>query len=181
MKHVSQWPVPQRAHRFRPYGKSSFFAADLAPPLRSIGRRSFTRSGWLAAIVLIVVPLVVFGRVAYCQLVAWDDNWHLTENPYLNPLSWGQLLRLWSEPYFSEYVPMLYTWFAGEMLISQATSASGSAFDPGVFHIVSLLLHVASGLLVFRLLRRFFQDNLAACFARWSFCSTLWRPKPWRG
>ena len=49
------------------------------------------KGGWLPLAIVIVWPLVVFSRVVGCELVKWDDNYHLWENPYFQPLTWGHL------------------------------------------------------------------------------------------
>lgn len=121
---------------------------------------------WLCVLVLIVAPLAVFGRAVNFGFVDWwDDNLHLWDNPYFQPFSLSHLLQLWYEPYFGEYVPMLYTWFGGCLWLSGVIDGQSTytVFNPMVFHAGNLVLHVSCGLLVFRLLRRLLQDNRAAC------------------
>ena len=63
---------------------------------------------------LILAILLVHGRIIGHDFVAWDDDEHIIENPYLNPVTPGSVARFWQQPYFSLYVPLSYTFFAVE-------------------------------------------------------------------
>jgi tetratricopeptide (TPR) repeat protein len=116
-------------------------------------------------VVLVLAVLATYGRIVSHDFVAWDDDGHITDNPHLDPVSWQGLVRLWREPYFSHYVPVSYTMFAGEAWLAQShrDEFGKLQFRPIVFHTVSLLLHLACTLLVFGLLARILDHPLAAC------------------
>ena len=114
-----------------------------------------------APLVLLALVLVVFGRAASFDFLSWDDGYHVTQNPWLNPPSATGLAHLWDKPYFGLYAPVAYTVFAAEAQISRSLTGMGltssddaAALQPWIFHAGSVLLHAINVLLVFRLLRR---------------------------
>ncbi|MBX9788091.1 MAG: tetratricopeptide repeat protein [Pirellulales bacterium] len=106
-----------------------------------------------APLLLIALVLVVYGRTATFDFLSWDDGYHVTQNPWLNPPSAAGLAHLWQKPYFGLYAPVVYTAFAAESLISGWISGANQP-EPWVFHLGSVLLHAANVLLVYQLARR---------------------------
>ncbi len=112
---------------------------------------------------------LVFGQSVTFDFVDWDDNLNVYENPYLLRLDWAGLARLWQAPYASLYVPLVYTTFFVEVLVSdwlvrifsgllsvepvamQATLRVASF----LIHLDNLLLHIGASLCVYRICRRF--------------------------
>lgn len=87
-------------------------------------------------------------------LVIWDDPSNLTENPYLHPVSLANLWRLWRAPYGDLYVPLVYTTYAAEIVLS-----GGKHW---IFHVTNALLHAVSAVLVYAIARDFIRSRLAA-------------------
>lgn len=133
-------------------------AAASAKPIEA-GPRSRRAADLLALLIIALSVALVFGRTLSFEFVLYDDNFHITENRNLMPPTWAGLARLWRAPYFGEYVPLTYTFFAAENWISSWYS---TAPHPAVFHGGSLLLHVACALSVYSLLRRFVAGSWAA-------------------
>jgi protein O-mannosyl-transferase len=125
-------------------------------------RRGSCWAGRLLVGLLLAIVWLVFRRVVGFQFLSWDDNVHVTENPYLDPLSWPNLLRFWQEPYENLYIPLSYSFWAFEAWLSQHLPGRVGPFDPAVFHAGNLVLHAACVLLMFRLLLRLIQHRLAA-------------------
>jgi Flp pilus assembly protein TadD len=92
-----------------------------------------------------LITAICFAGVLWCGFTNWDDNVNVTLNPYLNPPGLAGVLHLWSHPYRHLYIPLVYTTYAAEMALG------GGA--PWVFHAGNLLLHAASSILVFLLVR----------------------------
>jgi len=134
-------------------------------PEKTENNISSNRRRLLAVALLVVTVLAVFGRVGGHEFLTWDDRQHIHGNPHLNPVSWRGLAGIWAEPYWGLYVPASYTFFAAEALIAQRPlpGGVGYSFDPMVFHLGNLALHVACVLLVFSVLRRLFRHDGAAC------------------
>ena len=119
---------------------------------------------WVCAVALIVITLGVFGQV-WNHSFLWDDDIHITENPYLNPVTLPKLLRFWQEPYEHLYIPLTYTVWGGLAVLSEgpARGQSGLRLNPAPFHVVNLALHVLNVLIVFAILRLLCANDWAAC------------------
>ena len=133
-----------------------------SPEPATPSRRRANHERWFLEILLLVFTALVYGRVVGYQFLTWDDDLHITKNPYLNPLSWSGVLHFWREPYENLYIPVSYSFWAFEAWISQHLSGRITPFDPAVFHVGNLLLHLACCWLVFRLLLRLIGHTLAA-------------------
>lgn len=123
---------------------------------------------WLA--LALVAGVVVAYLPALRAGFIWNDDTYLTENPTLDA---PQALRLiWTEPGASEqYYPMVFTSFWLEKQIW--------GLHPLGYHLVNVLLHAASALLLWRLLRRLDLSGAwiaAAAFALHPVCveSVAW-------
>lgn len=110
----------------------------------------------LAAGVIVTATALTYLGVVQNDFVNFDDPLHLEMNPHFYPASWQGLGRLWARPFFGEYVPLTYTLLAAEALFATPAggNASGSPFDPAIFHAVSVALHISCAWLVFLLLQR---------------------------
>jgi Flp pilus assembly protein TadD len=128
----------------------------------SVAQRSTVQNVAIAAVILIA-----FGRIVSHGWVNFDDPIHVTENPSFFPLSWRELGGFWVRPYEHLYVPASYMLFAAECMASRWIHGDGPMAVPraGLFHAVSLAIHVAAALLVLRILRRFTTQPWAAFVA----------------
>jgi len=111
---------------------------------------------------LLFVVLLVFGQVVHFQLLSWDDDIHLTKNPYLDPVTWSNVGHFWVAPYENLYIPVSYTFYAIETLVARGLFGPDGPLDPRVFHLGNLLLHAVCVLLVFDLLSRLVRHAMAA-------------------
>ncbi|MBX7073613.1 MAG: tetratricopeptide repeat protein [Pirellulales bacterium] len=123
---------------------------------------------WLAAALVALVTLLVFGRVIGFDFLGRDDPDNILLNPQLNPPSLRHVARFWREPYLGLYIPATYTFWSAEALLAWPAGEAPRrgarvAFDPRVFHAGSVLLHAACAVLVFVIARRLTQSDLAAC------------------
>lgn len=110
------------------------------------------------------VILLVFSRCLPYPLLDWDDNLHLTDNPYLNPVSFKGMWNIWSQPYEGLYIPLSYSFFAIEVYLTRLFGFQDHAvLAPYIFHAGSLLLHLVNSLLIFRILNIIVNDTRAAC------------------
>ena len=125
----------------------------------SVAQRLTVQNVAIAAVILIA-----FGRIVSHGWINFDDPIHVTENPSFFPLSWRELGGFWVRSYEHLYVPASYMLFAAECMASRWLQGDGpmAVPRPGLFHAVSLALHVATSLLVVRLLRRFTTQPWAA-------------------
>jgi len=110
----------------------------------------------LLGVILILWTLAVFLPARHFQFVNWDDYDEVVQNPLLHPASAEHLGDIWSGPYLRLYAPLSYSaWW----LIMQLPDAAG---DPGLFHLLNILLHLASVALVFSIIRVCVKSPMAA-------------------
>jgi tetratricopeptide (TPR) repeat protein len=118
--------------------------------------------------VICLAVLLVFGRIVNHEFLTWDDDLHVTRNPYLQA-PWAQtLVRFWREPYCGLYIPAAYTLFAGEARLSRLWN--GLPLDPRVFHATSLVLHLGCAWLTYRLLHTWTERPAPAALGALLFC-----------
>ncbi|MGO8673428.1 MAG: tetratricopeptide repeat protein [Capsulimonadaceae bacterium] len=109
---------------------------------------------------LAAVVLAVYDRVCGYAFGAWDDTAHITNNPFLNPISPHALAHFWSQPHLELYIPVTYTVWTALCFLSRlrtpvAVAGLGTiGYDARVFHSANLLVHVTSTLLCYFLIRR---------------------------
>lgn len=113
------------------------------------------RRYYLLRILLILTILSIFFPVYDFDFVEWDDMVNVYNNPYLNPVTPENIFHFWQKPYEGLYIPVSYTVWAIEALISQyIVSGDISARpDPRLFHLVNLIFHILNALLIFAILR----------------------------
>lgn len=101
------------------------------------------RQDWVLGLLLVVVTTVAY-LPAWHGTSIWDDDAHLTR-PELR--SMDGLVRIWTQPGVTQqYYPLVHTLFWGEhQLWGDATLG---------YHLVNLLLHCISALLLVKILRR---------------------------
>jgi len=105
---------------------------------------------------VILATVVAFLPVLGNDFTNWDDPLNVTRNPLLNPLTARSLLRVWTQPYEQLYIPLTYTSYAFDGILWPG--------NPLGYHAVNLLLHLASALIVFRILRDLFGGRWPAVF-----------------
>ena len=106
-----------------------------------------------SAFIAFVVVIVHLPNLQHA-LTNWDDNVNISANPLLNPVSFRNVARFWTEPYANLYVPLTYTTWAAER------AAFGAAAWPQFLG--NLLLHCGSALMLFRLILRLIPRDLQA-------------------
>ena len=112
------------------------------PPSKNrVASTGFRAQAWLFAIILIAVTALAYSP-AWSGKFLWDDNDHITE-PRLRSLD--GLVEIWTKPGATQqYYPLLHSAFWLEHKLW------GDAVLP--YHLVSILLHGISALLVWRIL-----------------------------
>lgn len=136
-------------------------AAAASPPESITADRCAPASSrcprWIP-LLLIVATALTFGRVAANGFAPFDDEQTIRDNPRLNPARFtsDSVGWYWKNPYMSLYAPLTYTVWGAVAQVSRVPTdeAGGFRIDARNFHIASLVLHIASVLLVFVILRR---------------------------
>ena len=120
----------------------------------------YRRSG--VCLLLIVVTLAIFSPIGNHEFV-WDDRSNVTENPYLRQVTGANVLSFWQRPYQQLYIPLTYTVWAGiAAFAANPTAGARQGLAPGPFHMVNLILHTLSVLVVYVILRLLIRNEWAA-------------------
>jgi len=107
---------------------------------------------WVCAIGLAV--LAVDYPVVGFEFLNYDDPINVNENLLITNFSLDSLRSFWGGYINDLYIPIVYTFWGILSLLAQLMPVSPGALNPLPFHLANLGLHMASALLVFRLLRR---------------------------
>jgi protein O-mannosyl-transferase len=116
------------------------------------------REVWL----LVLLVLLVFGRICAHGFTNWDDNLTLSQNPDFNPPTVHSVLHYWYTPHLSLYIPATYTIWGFLTYLSSFGSSDYATPNPWIFHTASVLIHLASALIVFAILLRLVKNQWAA-------------------
>ena len=101
------------------------------------------RRDWVFGVVLVIVTFMAY-LPAWRGAPIWDDDGHLTR-PELRSLQ--GLARIWTQPGVTQqYYPLVHTLFWVEHQLW--------GDRPAGYHLLNILLHCTSALLVVRILRR---------------------------
>ena len=93
---------------------------------------------------LFIVGTIFAYQPAWHGGFIWDDEWHVVDNKHLTDPD--GLKRIWFSLEAPQYYPLVFTGFRLERALW--------GLNPAGYHFVNLLLHSASALLLWRLLRR---------------------------
>lgn len=118
--------------------------------------------------VLLIVGAVYFPTLFF-KLLTWDDDQHITNNDYFDPLTWKNVLHFWGYSYIFMYIPVSYNFFAFEVWLSGWFPGADpdDKFNPLIFHAGNVLLHLGCTFWAYRIMLRFVRYAPAA------FCGTL--------
>jgi hypothetical protein len=108
---------------------------------RDLERRAWQRK-WLWALLLIALVFLAYARVFNAGFI-WDDESHLTQNPCIvGPLG---LKEVWTSAR-AVYYPLVLTtfWTVHEFV----------GLSPWPYHLLNVLLHAGSAVLLWQILRR---------------------------
>jgi protein O-mannosyl-transferase len=115
---------------------------------------------------LAIIVLVVFARACTNDFVGWDDNHTIYKNPAFNPPSLSAIMAFWSpkHPQAGLWIPVTYMVWGALAPIAHldAPDASGSTLNPWIYHSANVVLHLATTLVVFELIRRMIRSDRAA-------------------
>ncbi|MCA8952576.1 MAG: tetratricopeptide repeat protein, partial [Planctomycetes bacterium] len=125
-----------------------------------------SRLDWLAAGLLVLAVAIVYGRTLSHGFLTLDDGLYITGNPHVRGgITWENVCWAFSErEYASFYHPL--TWLS-ILLDVELWGIDGTVFGlpaAGFHHLTNVLLHAASSVLVFVLLR-LATGRIAAAFA----------------
>lgn len=115
---------------------------------------------------LVVLNLVVFAPVRHFEFVNWDDPQFITENPHvLAGLSWANLEWASTAIVVANWHPLT--------VISHMLDVQWFGLDAGLHHLTNLVLHIATTVLLFELLR-----SMTGAIGRSAFVAAMFAIHP---
>jgi protein O-mannosyl-transferase len=108
------------------------------------GAPSGSWDAWGPVLAILIVS-AIFLPTATFDFTNYDDDENVWRNPYLSEAGLSGMVYLWTHPYSKLYIPLTYT--------SYVLDRSVWGLDPAFFHVVNVLLHAGSTILVFLILR----------------------------
>jgi protein O-mannosyl-transferase len=105
-----------------------------------------SRELWIAGGLSLLSFLIYLPALRF-QILSWDDSWYITYNPLIRGMSGDNLVRIFSESYSANYLPLHLLSYAIDYSIWNGNSAFG-------LHLTSILINAFSCGLAFLLLRR---------------------------
>lgn len=104
-----------------------------------------------------VAALVVFIPALGYELLDWDDDQYVTNNPFLGELSTKNLEVIWSTTVMPQYYPMVFTSY-----LLEGALHGGRAWG---YHLTNNLLHALNSMLVFWWVKLLFERRSLAWLA----------------
>ena len=108
---------------------------------------------------LVILPLLIYAQVYDFEFV-WDEiskpNNHL-DNTFVEHPSWASFIQIFTQPYFSMYIPISYLFWGLLKSIAELLSLPVNS----VLHLSNVVLHIINGLLVFTILKQFIVNKWA--------------------
>ena len=110
---------------------------------------------------LLAAVALVYGHALRCDFVAWDDDINVTQNPFLNPATWGSLIFFWKLPYLRLYIPLTYSVWTAAAWFCRWRAGAPAPLSPLIFHALNLCCQGLSALFTFALLRSLLRAPLS--------------------
>jgi tetratricopeptide (TPR) repeat protein len=107
------------------------------------GAREWDQNHKIGIAALLVITFLVFSPALSFDFVNWDDNVNITENPYVEDLTFDNIKKIFSTHVIGNYNPLSILTFAIE------TELVGMD-NPWFYHLNNILLHLLCVFLVFR-------------------------------
>jgi protein O-mannosyl-transferase len=104
-----------------------------------------------AAMILFIAAVLLYAPTLSFDLLQWDDQYHLTTNPFLQPDSPDRFAHFWREPYGNLYVPVTYNLWA--LIYGWSLNTDGTLSTWGL-HATNAIVHAINATLVFFVLRK---------------------------
>lgn len=136
-------------------------AVDSSQPLSRAAtphRRAVALNVWLC-LALLGLTAAVYAPVRQHAFLNYDDNEYVTENPHVTAgLTRGSIVWAWTEPHSATWHPLT--------TLSHLLDCQLFGLHPGPPHVVNVILHVLSTLLLFGVLTRMTSQRWrSACVA----------------
>ena len=112
---------------------------------------------WVQTVLLVALPVVLYGRSLTFPLLDYDDPIYVGRNPAVRAPGLAGLRQAWSAPYFHDYIPLTHTSLWLDARAGGLAQAGGPA--PLPFRLQSLAWHVLCALAVSAAARRWLGER----------------------
>ena len=113
----------------------------------------------IITLLLVILPLLVYAQV-YDFVFVWDEitkpNNHF-KNPFVEHPSWASFIQIFTQPFFSMYIPITYLLWGIFKALAELLSLPVNS----VLHLSNVVVHIVNGLLVFTILKQFVVNKWA--------------------
>jgi tetratricopeptide (TPR) repeat protein len=133
-----------------------------SPVKESTGGSARSPLGWLPPLVIFLATIAAFYPVLQNGFVNWDDDKNIYENLNYRGLGWSPLRWMFTTLHMGHYQPL--TW------MSLAVDYRLWGMDPFGYHLTSLMLHAANGVVFYFIALRLLSliDGIAVVSRGWS-------------
>ena len=108
-------------------------------------------------LLIIVSTAAVYGRILGHDFINLDDPWYISLNPAVAGFTWQHIKEVFSSFYIGNYAPV--------QMLSYMLDYTLWGMQPGGFFLANIVIHIANGLMVYRLFLRFHGNRLFATVA----------------
>lgn len=121
-------------------------------------------SSFLICCLISVSAFLALAPILRNNFINWDDRDQITQNGDFNPVRLGRMVEYWKGPYVGSLYPVSYNLFGLLSVLGRTPpDETGATIHPFVFHLASIVIHAASALLVFAILRLLVKRDRPAC------------------
>jgi protein O-mannosyl-transferase len=99
---------------------------------------------WMA--IIAIATFIAYLPALQGSFTNWDDMVYIKGNPYIKSLSFQNLAAIFSENFMGNYHPLA--------MLSLAVDYQINEFDPVVFHMTNILIHIVNSILVLLVLKQ---------------------------
>jgi tetratricopeptide (TPR) repeat protein len=119
---------------------------------------------WLAPLIVGLLTFFVWISVILNDFVASDDLTLIINNPRFSPPTWDTVVWYWTHIAWNLYMPITTTLWAALAKIGwvQSPDQFGGHLNPYIFHLTSVVMHTATAIALFAILRKAVRNDFAA-------------------
>lgn len=97
------------------------------------------------AIIILACLCLYFPVFSHQLMTGWDDEWQVVNYLTDSGFTWNNMVQLFAETYYTQYSPVNHCLYIAIYAIDE--------YEPFLYHLASLMFHIANVVLVYILLR----------------------------
>lgn len=125
------------------------------------------RSPALGILIIGIICIVTYFRTLSSDFIWYDDQVHIFQDDLLNPITFHNFTKFWTEPFAGLYIPVSYTAFTLLALIARlphslTVTEIDTPYNPHIFHAANLILHIVNSAILYLILRKTTKNQLGS-------------------